>query len=606
MTGHRSARPAARSAARPAPRPAGRPVVRRRAAALVALASALLLLTGCVSMPTRGRVVEAGPATRAAPLPGIAIDARPPQRGATPTEVVQGFLDAMLATPMQTRSAQQFLTPDARSSWEPGRATIVYGSRTLRGPGAEVSVTLGGAYRLDARGAWQGGLSDGARRLGFRLARVAGQWRIAEAPDALIVPVSWFEARFTQQALYFFDPAGQVLVPEPVFVPRGSQLATSLVRGLVAGPSASLAGTVRSFLPPGVGEGLSVPVDAAGTADIALTAAGDAPRQLSPQTLTLVTAQLGWTLRQDPSIKAVRLSIGGRAVQLASGRSEFSVEEGPEYDPAGYQTTAQMFGLDPEGRLVSGQPPRLAPVSGPFGRRGYAARTVVADLDGTRAAEVSTSGTVLRVGPVREGRARPRVAMTGTDLLRPAWDVAQRLWVVDATRRGARVSYVAGRRVREVRVPGITGARVGRFLVSRDGTRLVAVRRDPEGDRVVVSRLRSDEEGRIVGASPAVVISAAESAPLRIKDIAWSSPTTVLLLHQLSEGTQLRSVAVDGSSAAFPDQPVIVADRVDALLSSPVAGQGAYGVFGTQMRGLTGDTRDSVLEGPVTSLGFAG
>jgi hypothetical protein len=80
----------------------------------------------------------------------------------------------------------------------------------------------------------------------------------------------------------------------------------------------------------------------------------------------------------------------------------------------------------------------------------------------------------------------------------------------------------------------------------------------------------------------------------------------VLLLHRLSGATQLRSIAVDGSSAAFPAQPIVVADSVDALLSSPVDGEGAYGVFGTQMRGLTGDTRDSVLDGPVTSLGFVG
>ena len=52
-----------------------------------------------------------------------------------------------------------------------------------------------------------------------------GEWRIAEAPDALIVPETWFEQRFRQVSLYFFDPSAQILVPEPVFVPRGDQLA---------------------------------------------------------------------------------------------------------------------------------------------------------------------------------------------------------------------------------------------------------------------------------------------------------------------------------------------------------------------------------------------
>ena len=35
-----------------------------------------------------------------------------------------------------------------------------------------------------------------------------GEWRIARAPDALIVPDPWFEPRFQQVSLYFFDPTG--------------------------------------------------------------------------------------------------------------------------------------------------------------------------------------------------------------------------------------------------------------------------------------------------------------------------------------------------------------------------------------------------------------
>lgn len=578
----------------------------RRLATLV-VAGLLPALAACgVGMPRDGDVVAAGPGPQSARVPGISIDPRPPQPGASPTQIVQGFLDAMLATPTQTRSAQQFLTKSARTSWDPAQATLVYGEKGVPRGASTVSVDLANAYRLDARGAWQGQVPAAGRRLSFRLAREDGQWRIASAPNALIVPVSWYEARFVQLSLYFFDPSGRVLVPEPVFVPRGNQLATTLVRDLVAGPPPEFAGVARSFLPPGVGEGLSVPVSPDGTADIALTAGPDQPEQQTAQALTLLTAQLGWTLRQDPTVTSIRLSIGGRTIQLPGGRGTFSVSDGPEYDPAGYQTSTQMFGLDDRGRLVSGQPPHLTAVPGPFGARPAGLRTVAVDLDGERAAGVTTSGREVRVAPVRKGDRVTTVA-TGTDLLRPAWDVAGRLWLVDRTASGARVSYVDTDGARHpVEVPGISGTEVVRFLVARDGSRLVAVRRDPDGDRVVASRLRSDDEGAVTSATAARRISPAESAPMRIKDIGWASPTTVYLLHRLSGVTQLRPIAVDGSSAAFPEQPIVVADSVDALLSSPVADQGAYGVFGTQMRGLTGDSRDSVLDGPVTSLGFVG
>ena len=64
-----------------------------------------------------------------------------------------------------------------------------------------------------------------------------GEWRIDEAPDALIVPETWFEQWFRQVSLYFFDPTATMLVPEPVYVPRGEALATTLTRGLLMGPA---------------------------------------------------------------------------------------------------------------------------------------------------------------------------------------------------------------------------------------------------------------------------------------------------------------------------------------------------------------------------------
>ncbi|SFB75256.1 Sporulation and spore germination [Nocardioides terrae] len=576
---------------------------------LLAVGVALLpALVACgVRMPTSGGVVEAGPGPQTTRVPGISIDPRPPQRGASPTEIVQGFLDAMLATPAQTRAAQQFLTQDARTSWNPGQATILYTEKGVaRGEPADIAVDLTGAYRLDARGAWQGAVPAAGRHLSFGLRQEDGEWRIASAPNALIVPISWFEARFTQLSLYFFDPTGRVLVPEPVFVPRGNQLATTLVRDLVAGPSPELAGIVRSFLPPGVGEGLSVPVDEDGTADIALTAGPDQLTQPTPQALTLLTAQLAWTLRQDPTVSSIKLSIAGRAVQLPGGRAQFSVSDGPEYDPAGYRASSEMFGLDDRGRLVSGRAPRLTAVSGPFGARSAGLRSVAVDLTGEHAAGVTTGGSAVQLAAVHAD-GESRTVARGRDFLRPAWDVAGRLWLVDRSRSGAEVSYVDGEgQQHPIDLPGVSGRDIGRFLVSRDGTRLVAVRRDVAGDRLVVSRMRSDEDGRMVAATATTPISPDEKAPMRIQDIAWSSPTTVWLLHHLTGATQVRAVAVDGSSAAFPAQPIIVADDVEALLSSPVADQGAYGVIGTQLRGLTGDTRDATLDGPVTALGFVG
>ena len=66
--------------------------------------------------------------------------------------------------------------------------------------------------------------------------------------DALVVRASWFNDRFRQASLYYFDPTAQVLVPEPVFVPVGGTFASDLVSALLAGPPEQLAtSSARSF-----------------------------------------------------------------------------------------------------------------------------------------------------------------------------------------------------------------------------------------------------------------------------------------------------------------------------------------------------------------------
>ena len=87
----------------------------------------------------------------------------------------------------------------------------------------------------DDRGAWE--RTQASRTLSLGLVQEDGEWRIDEVPDALIVPDSWFDDWYQRVSLYFFDPTAEVLVPEPVFVPRGDQFASSLVRGLLMPPS---------------------------------------------------------------------------------------------------------------------------------------------------------------------------------------------------------------------------------------------------------------------------------------------------------------------------------------------------------------------------------
>ena len=56
------------------------------------------------------------------------------------------------------------------------------------------------------------------------------------------------------------------------------------------------------------------------------------------------------------------------------------------------------------------------------------------------------------------GTPGPHPVLSGTGLLRPAWDFAGQLWEVENTRsEGAVVVYIAHGRSHEVHVPGLTG-----------------------------------------------------------------------------------------------------------------------------------------------------
>ncbi|UMG93174.1 MtrAB system histidine kinase MtrB [Nocardioides sp. TF02-7] len=245
-TGRRGARLHGR---RRPPGPGSGAVSRRTTAALVAVLVAALL-GGCVGLPEEGPVVEARLGTDRDLESASEIDARPPAPGASRVEVVNGFLEAMMAWPVNTSVAREYLSTAAAEEWRP-RGTLVYSDLLpYREDGSTVTVRLRDATRLDESGGWQGPAPEPQRSLDFRLTVEDGEFRILDPIDTLVVRATWFQRRYRQVALYYFDATGRVLVPEPVFVPAGDQLATSLVSALVAGPPARLRDVVRTFVPP--------------------------------------------------------------------------------------------------------------------------------------------------------------------------------------------------------------------------------------------------------------------------------------------------------------------------------------------------------------------
>jgi hypothetical protein len=570
---------------------------------VAALALAVLSVTGCSQLPVEGPIVE----TRSTPAIDEAqpmeIDPVPPEDGASQPDVVTGFLDAMTAWPQRLDVAKQFLSRAAQASWSPDQATITYlDVDPPTGEDGTVNVRLVDPERIDSRGAWQG--PEGDTEMSLELVVEDGEYRIANPPDAQYVPSDWFADRYRQANLYFLDRTRRILVPEPVFVPRGEQLATTLVSRLLAGPPDDRIETTA--FPPGLSVELSVPVSREGVADIELEGA---EAQQSPAVVEKMLAQLAWTLRQE-DITSLRLSISGQEVPLPGGVGEFGVDSAPEYAPTGYRTSKALFGIR-DGVLVSGDRDDLAPVGGPLGREPAGIRAVAVSLGGATAAVVREDGRRVLLAPVGEEAkfegpgGISTIAEGGSDFLPPAWDFAERLWLVDRRAGRAEVSYVDGDlQRRTLDVPGVTGQRVKSFLVSRDGTRFVAVVRQDDADQLRVGRILAQDNTRVLRALRTETISLDGVDGSLIKDIAWTSTTTIAVLSSVDhELFDVQTVAVDGAPTETSSVPI--SGRVIGLAGTPAPESRQYAVTRDSLIELT-TLASHVLEPEVASLGYVG
>lgn len=526
--------------------------VRRGAQAL--LLTAVLTTTGCVTLPDGGGVRDQ-PGDLLPTEEGIRYLPASPTPGASPEAIVAGFLDAMLASPVQTSSARDFLTREAAKRWAPQQRVLVYDDVTTssRTPG---SLRLTGAVWVDEAGRWRGALPAEERRVDLSLEQEEGEWRIGDLPDALLARRTWFSREYGQFHVHFFDQSRSILVPEPVFVPRGDQLATSLVRALLAGPPERSGAALLTRL-GGLRLADGAVTVSSGTARVDLTGPAHLP---TPEARTQLAAQLAWTLRQISDVRTLQVRIDETPLTLEGGLTEIPVDHGLVHAPAVATAEDDLYGL------MDGRPARVAsgggvPIAGPWAAA-YRLRELSVDLTATAIAGVRADGREVRIAPL-EAPGDP-THVRGEDFAHPAWDHAGRLWLLDRRADGAGVTVVADGRLHVVAVPGISGRGVTDLLVSRDGTRLVAAVDEPGRDAVVVSRLRWD--GHEPHASPARRVARIT----RLRDLAWHGPTEVLALGADGRFARAHWLSLDGAPEdlrAVPPSDTVF-DDVRGVVSS--------------------------------------
>lgn len=285
----------------------------RRGILTLVLAVCAAILSACAGFPTSGNInyglsvdETAGESQSVAFLPDR------PQPGASPEQIVEGFINAGTGPAGDWARAREFLAPSLQESWEPnaGVTVDVLASRTYTPSETDeriVDVSLDAVALVDDRGAYERAeLTEWTQH--FELARQSdGEWRITVAPNGVVLDRDRFPTVFHRYAVMYFDPTWEYLVPDVRWFP--SPAVSAITKALVNQPPSDwLAGSVQTAFPVDV-EAPSVSVTA-GVAEVQLAVD---PIDLDTVTKDRMLTQLQQSLA-GAGVTEVRMSVGSTPI----------------------------------------------------------------------------------------------------------------------------------------------------------------------------------------------------------------------------------------------------------------------------------------------------
>lgn len=501
---------------------------RRKVLGIALAAVTALVLTACAGLPTAGGVNEGLAPGSEVEAPDVSYIPDRPQPGATPEQIVDGFLRAGVGAADDWARAREFLAPAFRTVWMPstGVTIDVQSTRVTRVLDDDtVSVLVSQVATVDAKGSYEDA-AEGTTPLTFELAQQSdGEWRITEAPDGVVVDRNIFANVFDRYPLAYFDPSWQYLVPDVRWFPR-SRAASLIAAALVNSPPSDwLAGSVVSAFPGSVEAGLSVPVSA-GVASVPLSSDALGSDQ---ETRDRMQTQLEESLR-SAGVNEVEMMVGNTPVAAETVATERTTVTGPPL-----VQIDQDFGF-----LAGGELTTIPGLSGRLGDLDTVAVQVAADR--SEAAVQLADGAVVRV-PV-EGDV---VGYDRTGLIAPTIDAFGVVWTVPRDAPHAVQAHMPDGRTVLVGEAWPEATNISAMAVSRDGARVAALLTVGGRSVVWVSGIvrGADRAPSILGA-PLDLGSALGAG----RSLAWLDDTTLGVLSAEGESTSVLEQLVGGPGVA--------------------------------------------------------
>ena len=522
----------------------------RRSILSVFVVVAALVLSACAGLPVSGPVNPGLAAGEDAGSPEFLFRPDEPQPGATPEQIVDGFIRAGSGPgpAANWEVARMFLAPSIRESWDPDASVTVDlpDDRKLVSPteGA-VEVSVVSVATIDENGAYQP--DEGVTPLSFRLAQQDdGEWRITEAPDGVLIDCDVFANVFHRYALMYFDPTWQFLVPDTRWFPT-TNAATRIADALVDGtPSGWLGESVLNAFPESVSLARpSVPLES-GIAQVTLSAEA---LLVESTTLDRMQTQLAASLA-TAGASGTQMSVASTPLDAEAVATRSTRVTGPPLvlteDGFGFLAGDELTpvpGLSEAMRLVAPTAIQVAP------DRDFAAVRLVSG----EAARVPAEGDIALVD------ARAGLIDPGADPFGFIWSVPR------AQPTAIEVFSAAGERS-AVADAWPAAAEIIAMAVSRDGTRLAGLLVTGGRSEVWIAGIVRGEDNvpvRMGEAVPLGVLSGAGSG------LAWLDDTTVGVLSGIAEGPLFTEQLV-GGPATTTDAPQGAASVAGATSISTV------------------------------------
>ncbi|MBA3292619.1 MAG: hypothetical protein H0T40_02510, partial [Geodermatophilaceae bacterium] len=164
-----------------------------------------LLISGCSTVPTASAPVAITQVSGGVDEP-VGVEPLSPESGASPEEIVRGFIESSASTVQGRPVSREYLTAQQAETWDDTASITVIEpelSAVTSGPDTVVRVTGQLVGTVDRAGIFTPQIDEFSIEL--RMVQENEQWRIAGPTTGIYITRTDFVSAYEQRDIYFLD-----------------------------------------------------------------------------------------------------------------------------------------------------------------------------------------------------------------------------------------------------------------------------------------------------------------------------------------------------------------------------------------------------------------